>query len=55
MSSSSQADKLRQAAAQGDADQVKALLEAGARIEPDLVSRLLITPVIMNSGFGCHL
>lgn len=39
MSSSSQAEKLRQASAQGDADQVKALLEAGARIEPDLEGR----------------
>lgn len=38
-SSSSQAERLRSAAAQGDADTVKALLDAGVKIESDLEGR----------------
>lgn len=45
MSSSSQAEKLRHAAVQGDVDQVKTLLDAGTKIEPDLVSK--------SGGFFC--
>lgn len=31
-------ERLRQLAAEGDAEQVKALLDSGAKVEPDLVS-----------------
>lgn len=37
---SSPAEQLRLAAAQGALDQVRALLKAGAKVDPDLVSEM---------------